>query len=134
MLKKLKENTLAWIKELEPKSILLYLLLFLLASLLLGTLLRFIFENITSAMMSDSWHFRARMLIEWQTWVLGVVIVCFLGVIFAINGGFRTGAGRKSRGLLGGTLDSNTMEQSPPGKQPLPHRCGAGQVFSALYL
>ena len=113
MLKKLKENTLNAIKELDTKSLLLYVVLFFLASLLLGTLVRFIYENIASAMLSGGWHFRARMLIEWQTWVLGALINCFLGVIFAINGGFRMGAGRKSRGLLGGTLDSNTMEQSP---------------------
>ena len=113
MLKRLKENTLAAIKALDAKSILLYVVLFFLASLVLGTLIRFIYENVASAMISSGWKFRPALLIEWQTWVLGAAINCFLGIIYAINGGFRMGAGRKSRGLLGGTLDSNTMEESP---------------------
>ncbi len=113
MLKKLKENVLEWVKELEPKTILLCLILFLASSLVMGTLLRFIFENITSTMVDSSWHFRARLLIEWQTWALGAAIVFFLFIIFAINGGFRMGAGRKSRGLLGGSVNKNTMEESP---------------------
>ena len=42
MLEKLKENTLERIKELEPKTILLCIALFLVSSLVMGTLLRFI--------------------------------------------------------------------------------------------
>ena len=83
MLKKLKENILEWIKSLEPKTILLCLVLFLASSLVMGTLLRFIFENIASTMVDASWHFRARLLIEWQTWLLGAVVVCFLFILFA---------------------------------------------------
>ena len=113
MLKKLKENLLEWIKNLEPKTILLCLVLFLVSSLVMGTLLRFIFENITSTMMDRGWHFRVSLLIEWQTWVLGMVVIGFLFLIFAINGGLRMGAGRKSRGLLGGSVNSNTMDESP---------------------
>ena len=78
---------------------------FLVSSLVMGTLLRFIFENITSTMVDAGWHFRARLLIEWQTWVVGAVVICFLFLIFAINGGLRMGAGRKSRGLLGGSVN-----------------------------
>ena len=113
MLKRLKENTLERIKEMDSKSLLLYVILFFAASLLLGTLLRYIFENITSAVLNDGWHFRIAMLFEWQTWLLGILVNCLLGAIFAINGGFRAGAGRRGLGLLGGSASKNTMENSP---------------------
>ena len=113
MLKRLKENTLEWIKEVDAKSLLLYLFLFIVVSLFLGTLLRFVFENITSAVLNSGWRFRAAMLLEWQTWALGVFVALLLTIIYAINGGFRVGAGKKGRSLLGGSVSSNTMDQSP---------------------
>ena len=46
MFKKLKEDLVERIKETDPKTILLYVLIFIVSSLLLGTLIRFIFETI----------------------------------------------------------------------------------------
>ena len=113
MLKKWKENVLDRIKELESKTLLLYIFLFLLASLILGTLVRFVVENVSSAMLDGGWHFRLGLLLEWQTWALGIGITIFLGSLYAINGGFRFGAGRIGRGLLGGSANKNAMEDSP---------------------
>ena len=113
MLKRIKENTLERIKEADAKSLLLYIFLFFASSLLLGAIVRYIFENLTAAVLESRWHFRAGLLIEWQTWVLGILINCFLGVLYAINGGFRIGAGRRGRGLLGGSANENVMENSP---------------------
>ena len=113
MLKRIKENTLDRIKEMDAKSLLLYIVLFFAAALLLGTLVRFVVENVSSAMLNGGWHFRTGLLVEWQTWALGIGINIFLGSLYAINGGFRFGAGRIGRGLLGGSVKRNAMEDSP---------------------
>ena len=47
MSKKLKDNVLELLKGLNAKTLLLYVVLFLGSSLLLGTLLRYLFENVT---------------------------------------------------------------------------------------
>ncbi|MBR2716140.1 MAG: type IV secretory system conjugative DNA transfer family protein [Oscillospiraceae bacterium] len=113
MLQRLKDDLLKWIKEVDTKSLILDLVLFVAASLFMGTLLRYLFENITSAVLNDGWHFRAALLLEWQTWALGGFVSLLLLTLYAINGGFRVGAGRKGRGLLGGSASKNTMEESP---------------------
>ncbi len=110
---KMKENLLERIRKMETKSILLYIFVFLLASLLIGTLLRYIFENLSSMVADGKWSFRFGLLVEWQTWVLGILVNVFLAAIYMINGGFRRGAGIFGRGLLGGSASKNAMEESP---------------------
>ena len=73
--------------------------LFIFSSLLMGTLLRFIMENVGNLIGGSGVHFRIRLLIEGQTWALGGGVSVIFAAIFALNGGFR---GIGGKGLLGG--------------------------------
>ena len=110
MFKKIKENMMEAIKSLEAKSILLYVLVFLLSSLFIGSLLRYVFENLSSSFSGGSWKFRPQMLLEPLTWMIGVVVNIILCIIYALNGGFNRFAGRKGKGLLKGSADKNMVE------------------------
>ena len=100
LLKKLKEGMLEAIKTLDTTTIMLYVGIFFLSSLFMGTIIRYIFENISSTFSGDSWSFRWHMLIEPLTWLIGAVIMIVLGSIYAINGGFRL-VGSRGKRLLG---------------------------------
>ena len=113
MLKKIKENLGEFTKNVDEKTLLICIGLFFGASLLLGTLVRYIIENITAAVNHSVWHFRLRLLIEWQTWGTGILICLILGAVFAANGGFRMGVGRFGKGILGGSANKNAMTDSP---------------------
>ncbi|MBR0311120.1 MAG: type IV secretory system conjugative DNA transfer family protein [Oscillospiraceae bacterium] len=65
----------------------------------MGTLLRFIMENVGNLIGGSGVHFRIRLLIEGQTWALGGGVSVIFAAIFALNGGFR---GIGGKGLLGG--------------------------------
>ncbi len=77
----------------------LYAGLFVLSSLLMGTLIRFILENIGGMIGGSGVRFRARLLIEWQTWAIGGGVSIIFVALYALNGGLR-GVGGK--GLLDG--------------------------------
>ena len=113
MLDKLKENLGEFAKNVDEKTLLISIGLFFGASLLMGTLVRYIIENITAAFNHSVWHFRLRLLIEWQTWGTGILICVVLGALYIASGGFRMGAGRFGRGLLGGSANKNAMTDSP---------------------
>ena len=108
MLKQLKENSLDKIKDLDTRTLLQYVVLFAVSSLFLGTLIRFLIENVNAIFGSAAWRFRAALFLEWQTWLLGMGVNVVLGVIYAINGGFSSGMGR-GRGLLGGKADKDQV-------------------------
>ena len=112
MFKKLREDVADAIKSLDAKTILLYVFLFVISSLIIGTVLRFIFENITNTFSGEGWKFRVQMLTEPLTWIIGAVVVLLLAVFYALNGGFNRAVGRKGRGLLKGTADRNMIESS----------------------
>ena len=84
--------------RLKGGSLLIYVLVLLAATPLLGALLRFVFENIGSAISGRGWNFRPALFIEGTTWLVGLAVALLLGVVYAINGGFR---GVAKSGLLG---------------------------------
>ncbi len=101
MFKKLKEDIGASIREMDPKTILLYVILFVVSSLVLGTLVRYLFENLSAVAGVDGWQFRFGLLVEPATWILGFFINLVMASLYLINGGFRR-TGAVGRGLLGG--------------------------------
>ncbi len=105
MLKKIGDG----LKNLKTGTLLLYVGLFIASSLFLGTLLRFIVENISASVIGTGWRFRVGLLIEWQTWALGGAVSLLAVALYAINGGFR-GVGGK--GLLGGKGEGDRVEGS----------------------
>ena len=90
MFKKLWEDVTEWIQEQDKKTLLFGALIFVVASLFLGTLIRFIFDNLSAAVAGESWHFNWHWLVEALTWTIGLAIVILLGVVYALNGGFRS--------------------------------------------
>ena len=111
MFKKLKENFLESIKELSAKRLFLYVLVFIVSSLLLGALIRFLIENLSSAIVGGPWSFRWKLLIEPMTWIFGIAITLVLAVIYTINGGFR-GMNKGAGFLRGRGGDKDRVEGS----------------------
>ncbi len=111
MIQKLKGATVDRFKETGKTQLILYILLFVISSMILGTLVRFLYENVGGALAGGSWRFRWGLLLEPQTWLLGAGINLVLGVIFAINGGFRS-TGKRGKGLLGGEADDSVVQGS----------------------
>ena len=109
---KKRNNLFEGLKEIKGGTLLLYILLFLLGALILGALLRFVLENLNALISGGAWHFRAAMLVEWTTWMLGLVICVVALLLYAIGGGFQRN-GRLGRRLLGGSANKNIMEESP---------------------
>ena len=89
-LKKVWEDITAWLREADRKTIALGVVIALAASLLLGTLIRFLVENISATVVGEGMHFDWRWLIQPLTWGIGLGVVFLMGVIYAINGGFRS--------------------------------------------
>jgi len=98
---KLKDEFLGFIKDIDTNVLMIYIGVFIGSSLFIGTLLRYIFENISAAFRGSETHFRFRLLIEPATWAIGVLVCAVLLSIYAINGGFSR-IGKRGRGLLGG--------------------------------
>ena len=101
MLKKLLDK----IKEKKPSTLLLYVLLFIVSSLMVGTLIRFLIENINAILGDAAWGFRADMLKEPATWMLGGALTLLVFAIYALNGGFRKAAGKGFLKSSGGEKD-----------------------------
>ena len=59
----IKKSTADFIKHASAKTILLYIIAFFAASVLIGTLLRYIYENV-AALAGTGWHFRWKMIFE----------------------------------------------------------------------
>ena len=109
---KKRNNLFEGLKGLKGGTLLLYILIFLLGAMILGTLLRFVLENLNALISGGPWHFRAAMLAEWTTWLLGLVICAVALLLYIIGGGFQRN-GRLGRRLLGGSANKNIMEESP---------------------
>ena len=109
MFKRLKENLSDFIDRLDSKTILLYVMIFVIGSLFMGCLIRFLFENISGIVGTDGWHFRIALLWEPLTWMVGFGIMIVLGAIYLINGGLRR-TGVVGRSMLGGKADDNKID------------------------
>ncbi|MBP5750162.1 MAG: hypothetical protein J6X24_05195, partial [Firmicutes bacterium] len=93
MFRKLKENLSDFIDSLDGKTIMFYVMLFVISALVMGCLIRFLFENLSGILGVDGWHFRIELLWEPLTWIIGFGVMCILGSLYLINGGLRrTGA------------------------------------------
>ena len=112
MNKKLKDGILDWLKETDTKRLTVYLVVFFLCVLFLGTMLRFVLENLGTVVAGGAWHFRLGLLFEWLTWVVGFIIAMVALLLYAIGGGFARN-GRTGRSLLRGSAAKNVMEDSP---------------------
>ncbi|MBR5642054.1 MAG: type IV secretory system conjugative DNA transfer family protein [Firmicutes bacterium] len=84
-------------------------MIFVIGSLFMGCLIRFLFENISGIVGTDGWHFRIALLWEPLTWMVGFGIMIVLGAIYLINGGLRR-TGVVGRSMLGGKADDNKID------------------------
>ena len=109
--KKLWEDVSEWFREADRKTIALGIAIFVLAALFLGTLIRFIVDNLGSAVMGESWHFSWHWLIEPLTWVIGFAIVILMGTVYALNGGFRS-SNKSTKMLRGKGGEKDRIEAS----------------------
>ena len=98
-LKKLRASLTDRINTKKAGTLALYLLIFLVGTLLLGTLVRTLVENMDAIFSGAGWTFRPRLLIEAPTWGVGLVFILVLTACYAIAGGF---GGAFRNGLLVG--------------------------------
>ena len=110
-LKKIWEDITEWASEADKKTIALGIAIVLGASLLLGTLVRFLVDNISETVVGGGVHFDWRWLIQPLTWVIGLCIVGLMGAIYAINGGFRS-SNRGAKFLKGKGGEKDRVEGS----------------------
>lgn len=93
------------LKDKKPGTIVLYAVIFIAAALILGTLIRFLGENINAIIGGGKWNFRSKLFGEPLTWMIGIAI-CAVGLgIYALNGGFRTVGGKGLMKGKGGEKD-----------------------------
>ncbi len=106
MLAKLKKA----ISEMDKSTIIIYIVIFIVSALFFGTLLRFLYENVSAILGQQRMSFRWHLLIEPLTWGIGVGVDIILLAIYTINGGFRTG--KVGKRVLGGQSDENVVQGS----------------------
>ena len=109
MSKKMKQSLGEALGGLKNSTLLLYAVLFVVSTLLCGTLVRFVMENLNASIAGESWRFRLGLFAEEATWLIGLVINIVFFAVFALNGGFR---GVGGRGLLGGKGEGDRIEGS----------------------
>ena len=109
--KKLWEDVREWFQEADRKTIALGIVIFVLAALFLGALIRFIVYNLSSAVMGESWRFNWRWLIDPLTWTIGLAIVILMGTIYALSGGFRS-SNKTNKMLKGKGGEKDRIEAS----------------------
>ena len=109
--KKIWEDVREWVQQADRKTIALGVVIFLASALLLGTMIRFIIDNLSAAVSGGSWHFNLRWLIQPLTWTIGLAIVILLGAIYALNGGFRS-SNKSTKMLRGKGGEKDRIEAS----------------------
>jgi type IV secretory pathway TraG/TraD family ATPase VirD4 len=111
MLKKSWKELVDRIQEADKKTILLVVVILVFSALFLGTLIRFLLENLSASVEGSGWRFRWQLLAEPATWIIGVSIMVFLGVIYALNGGFSS-SNKGARFLKGKGGEKDRIEGS----------------------
>lgn len=111
MLKKSWKELVDRIQEADKKTMLLVVVILVFSALFLGTLIRFLLENLSASVEGSGWRFRWQLLAEPATWIIGVSIVVFLGVIYALNGGFSS-SNKGARFLKGKGGEKDRIEGS----------------------
>ncbi len=89
-MKKLWNQIVEFFRSLDRKSIALYILIFILGALLLGTVVMVIIDNLIYAAPGEGFSFRWGILISPVTWAVGFGIMVLMSAIYALNGGFRS--------------------------------------------
>ncbi len=98
---KLKEEFVNAVKNIDEKVLMIYLGIFVFSMIFLGTVIRYIIENISSAFNGEPWTFRFHILLEPVTWIVGLLVTLVMFSFFIINGGMRR-TGAMGRSILGG--------------------------------
>lgn len=111
MLKKSWKELVDRIQEADKKTMLLVVVILVFSALFLGTLIRFLLENLSASVEGSGWRFRWQLLAEPATWIIGVSIMVFLGVIYALNGGFSS-SNKGARFLKGKGGEKDRIEGS----------------------
>ena len=111
MLKKSWKELMDRIQEADKKTMLLVVVILVFSALFLGTLIRFLLENLSASVEGSGWRFRWQLLAEPATWIIGVTITVFLGVIYALNGGFSS-SNKGARFLKGKGGEKDRIEGS----------------------
>jgi type IV secretory pathway TraG/TraD family ATPase VirD4 len=111
MLKKSWKELMDRIQEADKKTMLLVVVILVFSALFLGTLIRFLLENLSASVEGSGWRFRWQLLAEPATWIIGVSITVFLGVIYALNGGFSS-SNKGARFLKGKGGEKDRIEGS----------------------
>ena len=99
---KVKDGLSEKLAGLRESPLALYIAVFVLAVPILGTLIRFVVENLGSSISGESWRFRAGLLIEGDTWAVGLAVCAVFIAVYAIGGGFRGWMGQSVLGGKGG--------------------------------
>ena len=100
MFKKIWKNVTEWVQTADKKTIWLGVGIFVATTLVLGTLIRFIIDNLSATIDGSGVRFDWHILIQPLTWAIGLAITVLLGALYALNGGFRSS--RKSTIMLKG--------------------------------
>ena len=111
MLKKSWKELMDRIQEADKKTMLLVVVILVFSALFLGTLIRFLLENLSASVEGSGWRFRWQLLAEPATWIIGVSVTVFLGVIYALNGGFSS-SNKGARFLKGKGGEKDRIEGS----------------------
>ena len=93
MLKKIWKDLVNRIQEADKKTILLVIVIFVFSALFLGTLVRFLLENLSASVAGSGMHFRWQLLTEPATMIIGLMIMVFLAVIYATFRNWRSAWG-----------------------------------------
>ena len=100
-------------KKLSGSTLMLYLILAVIASGILGFLLRCVIGGISGLARGTGFRVEPRYLIQWQTWAVGLVIVAIFAVVTAIGSGFHgIGGGNSMFSSKNGGDVSSVLENS----------------------
>ena len=106
MFKKMFDDIGNTIKEAKIRTLMIYIVIFVLAVPVLGGALRIVFENTGNAVSGGEWSLRPEILLEAPTWILGAFVVILAITVFVLSGGFRGSMGSR---LLKGKGAENDM-------------------------
>ena len=108
MFANLKENLKARFKNINKKTVILYISIAVFSIVLFGFVLRFFVENIGHSILQEPWEFRWKLLIEPMTYLIGLGTTVLALALYAISGGLR----RVNRGsqMLKGNAEDNMVE------------------------
>ena len=89
-MKKVWKDISEYFRNLNRKTIALYIAIFVLGSLLFGTIIMVIIEALGASAAGEEYRFRWGILIDPLTWAAGVGTIVLMSALYALNGGFRS--------------------------------------------